>query len=247
MESNTLSRSTRIGVLIPFTNTNLEADFAYLAPQDISFHYTRIGGYELDKVPDADQMSAMGETTLDIPLKLLAGARPEIVLYGCTSATLTHGLDFDRNLAGNIETLAGVPTITAAGALVYVLDFLNVEKIGFASPYVSKINHRAISLLQQAGFESVSTAQVNEELDNYGQGGLKPDDIFELAMKADSEDAQAIVLSCTDMRSIEIVNKLEDALGKPVVTSNQAMLFNALKVLGYQHGPLNCGKLLKSL
>ncbi len=81
----------RIGLLVPFTNTNLEPDMGLLAPAGCSIHVARMGGYDADAVPDAAQMAGFGTADLDEPLRLLAGARPDVTLYGCTSATLAHG------------------------------------------------------------------------------------------------------------------------------------------------------------
>ena len=74
-------------------------------------------------------------------------------------------------------------------------------------------------------------ADIGRPLGNYGQGELTPDEVYELALLADHPDAQAIVLSCTDMRSVEAIERIEAALGKPVVTSNQAMIFALMKAL----------------
>lgn len=233
----------RIGVLVPFTNTNLEPDLAMVRPLGVSFHFARMGGYDIDEVPDAGQMAGMGEASLDEPLRLLAGARPDVVLYGCTSATLTHGPAFDRDLTGRIEAQFGASTVTAAGALVNALGVLGINRIGFASPYVSEINDLAISFLESAGVEAVSRADVGVALDNVTQGELSPDEVFELGRRADSAEAEAIVLSCTDMRSIEVIERLEAALGKPVVSSNQAMLFAACQSLGIDSELAGCGRL----
>lgn len=235
----------RIGVLVPFTNTNLEADLAMLRPGGVSMHFARIGGYDADEVPDADQMAGLGEASLDEPLRLLGGARPDLVLYGCTSATLTHGTAFDRELAARIATETGAATVTAAGALVQALHALKVKRVGFASPYVGAINDMAVAFLSDCGVETVSRADIGVELGNYGQGELTPDEVFDLGRRADSGAAGAIVLSCTDMRSVEAIERLEQALGKPVVCSNQAMLFAALKVLGIDAPEIDCGHLFK--
>ncbi|MEM1045497.1 MAG: Asp/Glu racemase [Pseudomonadota bacterium] len=222
----------RIGVLVPFTNSNLEPDLTLLLPVGISFHVARMGGYDEDAIPDETQMQALGTADLDTPLALLAGVRPDVILYGCTSATLTHGPDFDRALATRIEATCGAKTVTAAGALVHALKSLNATKIGFASPYVPAINDRAIGFLAQMGIETVARSEVDAPLGNHEQGALSPDAVFELGLKADSDAAEALVLSCTDMRSVEVVARLEEAVGKPVVCSNQAMVFEALGMLG---------------
>ena len=237
----------RIGVLVPYTNTNLEPDMTLLLPEGVSAHFMRMGGYDEDEIPDEDQMAGLGSADLDAPLSLLQGAKPDVVLYGCTSATLSHGPSFDRDLARKIISQSGAQTVTAAGALVAALNTLGVTRIGFASPYVPSLNDRAIAFLTDEGFATVSRAEVDEALGNAGQGALTPDAVFDLGKRADSPEAEAIVLSCTDMRSVEVIDRLEQAVGKPVVTSNQAMVFQALQMLGISDAPPGYGRLIKGL
>lgn len=220
----------RIGVLVPFTNTNLEPDMALLRPDGVSMHFARMGGYDQDEIPDADQMHGLGAADLDEPLHLLQGVRPDVILYGCTSATLTHGAAFDRALANRIKTESGAETVTAAGALVHALETLGVTKIGFASPYVRAINDMAVSFLAESGVDCVARSEVETTLDNYGQGAMEPDAVFDLGQAANHPDTEALVLSCTDMRSVEALARLEKAVRKPVITSNQAMMFQALQL-----------------
>lgn len=235
----------RIGVLVPFTNCNLEADMALLRPDGISFHFARLGGYDLEAVPDAEQMAGLGSASLDEPLRLLTGVRPDVVLYGCTSATLTHGRAFDQELAAKIKAGSGAETVTAAGALVHALRALDVKRIGFASPYVAEINDLAIAFLAESGIETLARADIGVALGNYGQGELTPDEVFALGLRAAAEEAEAVVLSCTDMRSVEVVERLEAELGKPVITSNQAMLFEALQLLDIDPGEVTCGQVFR--
>ncbi len=235
----------RAGVLVPFTNTNLEPDMMALAPPCLSLHFTRIGGYDADEIPDEDQMAGLGAANMDEPLELLQGVRPDAILYGCTSATLSHGTAFDRDLAARIKSRSGAKTVTAAGALVAALNALSARRIGFASPYVPSLNDRAIAFLADEGFETVSRADVEGALDNSGQGALTPDAVFDLGLRADSTEAEAIVLSCTDMRSVEVIARLEQAVGKPVVTSNQAMMFQTLHALGIADMPSGYGCLFE--
>lgn len=236
----------RIGVLVPFTNTNLEPDLALLRPPGVSLHFARLGGYDAEEVPDDAQMAGLGAASLDEPLRLIAGVRPDVILYGCTSATLTHGLAFDRELAARIRSETGAASVTAAGSLVQALQALGAARIGFASPYVGAINEQAVDFLAEAGVRTVRRTDIGCNLDNYGQGALSPDEVFALGACADHPDAQAVVLSCTDMRSIEAIDRLEAALGKPVVSSNQAMVFAALQALGIATSAVDCGALFRA-
>ena len=86
-----------------------------------------------------------------------------------------------------------------------------------------------MAFLESSGFETISCADVGRDLGCYGQGALSPKEVFELAVKANDPKVQAIVLSCTDMRSVEVIKTIETELGKPVVTSNQAMMFSIYK------------------
>ena len=241
-----LSRGrARLGLLVPFTNSNLEPDFTMMQPSGVSCHTARLGGYDEEEVPDESQMQGLGAADLEEPLKLLLGIKPDVVIYGCTSATLTHGPEFDRALAARIATTSGARTVTAAGALVFALTALGARNIGFASPYVPAINAMAIGFLADMGFKTVASAEVDAALGNHEQGALNPDAVCALGLRADSPDADAIVLSCTEMRSVETLDRLEQKLGKPVVTSNQAMMFEALAALGIDDPVTGFGSLLE--
>ena len=235
----------RLGVLVPFTNTNLEPDLAMMAPPGMSIHIARMGGYDADETPDEHQMKGLGSAGLDEPLSLLLGAQPDVILYGCTSATLTHGPDFDRALAKRIHDVCGARTVTAAGALVSALRHIGAAQVGFASPYVPAINDMAVDFLTTEGIEVVARSEVTARLSNEGQGAMTPEAVLALGAAADFQDAEALVLSCTDMRSVEIISQLEEAAGKPVITSNQASLFAALQHLKIDDPIPGFGQLLK--
>lgn len=237
----------RIGVLVPFTNSNLEPDIAMMCPPGVSAHFARLGGYDADEVPDEHQMAGLGSSDIAGPLHLLQGVHPDVILYGCTSATLAHGTAFDRQLADTIRSQSGAATVTAAGAVVHALRALGARRIGFASPYVPSLNDRAIAFLADERVETVSRKDVAERLGNDGQGALLPDAVFDLACEADSPEAEAIVLSCTDMRAAEVITRIEDKLGKPVVSSNQAMMFQTCELLGITDMPGGFGALIERL
>ncbi|MEM7074596.1 MAG: Asp/Glu racemase [Pseudomonadota bacterium] len=230
--ANEHRRGPKIGVLVPYTNVNLEPDMALLKPSGCTLHFERLGDYDIEEVPDAAQMSRLGASDLTETLRLISGIRPAAVLYGCTSATLTHGHAFDRDLAERIALSSGACSITAAGALVRGIKALGARRVGFSSPYLGEINDQAVSFLHANGIETVARADIGRALGNYGQGELTPDEVFALAMKVAQPGVEAIVLSCTDMRAVETVTRIEAATGLAVVTSNQAMVFALCQDLG---------------
>ena len=197
-------------------------------------------------------MAGLGSSDLSESTRLIAGVRPAAVLYGCTSATLTHGVQFDEELARDIAAhTKGGPNsticITAASALVQSINSLGVTKVGFSSPYLGEINDKAVKFMADSGIETVARADIGRELDNYGQGELTPDQVYDLAMKVNKAEVEAIVLSCTDMRSVEAIDQIEKDTGKPVVTSNQAMIYQLCLKLNLANEYLAGGQLLKNL
>lgn len=239
--------TARFGILVPFTNTNLEPDMMLMRPPGVSLHFARLGGYDEDEIPDEDQMAGLGAADLTEPLRLLQGVKPDMVFYGCTSATLTHGPSFDRDLARTITAQSGAHTVTAAGALVHAIKTIRATKIAFASPYVPAINDQAIAFLASENIQTVHRADFDGTLDNAGQGALTPNDVAALARRADHPDADAVVLSCTDMRSVEVIAQLEAELKKPVITSNQAMMFQALEQLSLPKPNADFGALMQRI
>ncbi len=238
----------RLGIVVPFSNTNLEPDMTMLRPKGVSLHFARAGGYDLDAVPDSNQMRQFALASLTEIIESLNAARPHMVLYGCTSATLAHGPIFDREFVNQISAMTNTPAFTAAGALIMALADLGVKRLAFSSPYVAQLNQEAIDFLNASGFQVVSRADVGEDLGNYGQGELAPERVYELGLAADSPEAEALVLSCTDMRAVEVIEVLEQDLGKPVVTSNQALMYASVKALGLEREDfVSKGRLFETL
>jgi maleate cis-trans isomerase len=222
----------KIGIVVPVSNTNLEPDMMLLAPPGVSLHFTRAGGYDVDSIPDENQMRQYADNPADEIFDSLRLCQSDIVVYGCTSATLAQGPDYDRSFRDNMERICKVPAITAASALVEVLQRLKVERFAFTSPYVATLNDLAIDFLEAFQMSCVSRLDAPEPMSNEAVASATPEEIIELALRVDCEAAQAIVISCTDYRATEAVPEIEAMLGKPVVTSNQASLLLALMRLG---------------
>ncbi len=105
---------------------------------------------------------------------------------------------------------------------------------------------RLIDEIDASGAEAISICLLHAYANPSHEqrlGEIAPDAVFELGRRADSSDAQALVLSCTDMRSVETLERLEQAIGKPVVSSNQAMILAALALLRLPPGRNHCGRL----
>lgn len=225
-------RTHRIGLIVPSSNTNVEPDFQLLCPTGITVHSVRSGGYDVTAIPDSDEMRKFVRLSVDQNLKDLVDGRVDVIAYGCTSATLSDGPDFDAAFCKQLEKGSGKPAVTTAGALVEAIRAIGVNRVAFTSPYVKRLSSEAVDFLVHSGIKVVKEFAFERELTSLEQNALTPQDAFNMAMKADHKSAEAIVISCTDYRAVEAITDIESELGKPVITSNQALVYACLQRLG---------------
>jgi maleate isomerase len=225
----------RIGVVVPVTNTNLEPDMNMMRPPGVSVHFMRSGGYDVDVIPDEKQMQNYSDSPYEDVVDALKICKSDIILYGCTSATLAQGPEFDAEFRRKIEARTSIQTITAAASLIEALTDLGIKRFAFSSPYVASLSDYAISFIESFDMQCVSRHDSSTPLSNDAVAAITPAQICQMAKNADNAEAEVIVLSCTDMRATEAVIDIEKTLGKPVITSNQAMMHATLKRLGIAH------------
>ncbi len=224
-------RNTRIGLIVPSSNTNVEPDFVMLSPVGVTIHIARSGGYDVNIIPDSAQMQRFARHSLDQNLNDLRDARVDIIAYGCTSATLSEGPEFDAQFCKELEDKAGVSAVTTAGALLEAINAVGAKRVAFTSPYVKALSAEAVSYLIKNDIDVVNEVVFERELNSLEQNALTPQDAYDMALKADHPHAEAIVISCTDFRALEAIEAIEQKLNKPVISSNQALMFACLERL----------------
>ena len=234
-------RRRRLGIIVPASNTNAEPDCQMLAPSGLTLHVTRSGGYDVEAIPDSTEMRRFSRQALDQQLQLLVDSRVELIAYACTSATLSDGPEYDAAFCAEITAKSGLPAVTTAGALVEAMQDLGAKRVAFTSPYVARLAEESVEFIRQCGIEVVNQLGFENELSSLEQNRLTPQDAYRMGIAADHPDAELLVVSCTDYRALEAVPALEKALGKPVVTSNSALMYVCLKRLGLDLSDIEAG------
>jgi len=212
-----------------------------LAPAGLTLHVTRSGGYDVEAIPDSAEMRRFARQALDQQLQLLVDSRVELIAYACTSATLSDGPEFDATFCAEMAAKSGLPAVTTAGALVEAIQDLGAKRIAFTSPYVAALAEESVEFIRQCGIEVVNQLGFENELSSLEQNRLTPEDAYRMGVAADHPDAELLLISCTDYRALEAVPALEQALGKPVVTSNSALMYACLKRLGLDVSDIEAG------
>ena len=173
----------------------------------------------------------------------LSDAKVDLLCYGCTSGSLFRGLGHDQALIQRIERETTIPTIATAGAVVEALRCIRTRRITVATPYTQEINDLESKFLNGNGFEVMKIIGLGLT-SNLDIGLQVPQVAYGLAKKAYLPNADGIFISCTNLRTIEIVARLEYELGQPVVSSNTATAWKVRSVLGVESGIEGYGQLL---
>lgn len=228
----------RVGLILPSSNTTMEPEFHRILASYASIHSSRM---RLRNVTVSELKAMEGEA--ERAAHELSDAKVDLLCYGCTSGSLFRGLGHDQALVQRIERKTSIPTIATAGAVVEALRHIRARRITVATPYMREIDDLENRFLNANGFEVMKIIGLDLTR-NLDIGHQDPQVAYDLAKKAYLPDADGIFISCTNFRTIEIVARLEDELGQPVVSSNTATAWKALSALGVKSGIEGYGQLL---
>jgi maleate cis-trans isomerase len=171
-------------------------------------------------------------TNVERASKELATARPNVILMAGTAGAFNGGLNFDAELSRRIERAAGgVPGTTTMSAVLAALRALQVGKVAIATSYIPSVDQALANVLRGSGIEVPMIKGMNI-LKSIDMGDVEPEETYRFArgVFAAAPEADAYFISCGNLRSLEAIPKLERDFGKPVITSNQAGLWHALRL-----------------
>jgi maleate cis-trans isomerase len=236
-EAADIGRPRRVGLIVPSVNAVIEPDFARLALAGLTFHATRVMLRET--TPEGLREMNQGA---EAAAELIASVTPDVVAYACTSGTFIDG---DAALSRQLERLEKIttcPVVATSRCITAALSALSVRKLTLVTPYLDIVNDAERRYLESHGIEVVAVAGLG--LSGKAIREVPPDEVAALVRRADVPGSEAIFVSCTDFRALEVAGALEAELGKPVLTSNQVTLWGIYQALGMRPGITGFGRLL---
>lgn len=233
------TRRAAIGLLVPSANTVIEPDCYRIAPAGVTFHAARMFITETT-------CEALEKMTADVDLasKQLATAEVDVIAFGCTSGSFLKGAGYDAELSQRIERVSGAKATTTSSAVLEALRKLGARTIAIGTPYPDEVNSIIVRFFEDSGFR-VTNMEGLQILKATDIAAPEPTTAYELGRRVDRPDADAVFLSCTNFRAAEAADQLEQDLGKPVVTSNQATAWLALRKAGITDPIEGYGRLLR--
>jgi maleate isomerase len=233
----------RLGVLLPPTNAACEAEFPYYMPETCAVHFNRLSrpGTQLSHESLLGMIGSVERAARD-----MADLRPAVMLYACMTGTFLAGHARHADMAERIRCATGIPGITTATAVLEALHALRAKRVFMVSPYPAHINEQEVEFLAYHGIRVTRWDSFLHEdsLQNVRKTSAETADLV-LRNKGRLEQAEAVFISCTNLKSLDQLARLEAELDVPVVSSNSATLWLGLRRIDAPTAPLPLGCLYK--
>jgi maleate isomerase len=228
----------RIGMLLPSVNRAAEPQITEMLPDGVSLHTTRL------RLRSSEE-DHINEMVADVErgAVMLADADVDLIVFHCTAASM-FAPGFDDGIIERIETATGKPATSTSKGCVEAFEKFDAKKITLTTPYIQPTNDREVVFLNSHGVEVLSETGMGITGDGGAMLAVEPEEWRRRVNAQDEADSQAAFISCTAVRAVEAIAPIEADIGKPVVTSNQAMVWHALKKLGIDDMPTGYGRLM---
>lgn len=221
----------RLGLIVLQSDETIEDEFRQILPDD------DVAGF-VARIPSGEEVSR--ETLAAMQGEMTAAARLmprsvsfDVVGYGCTSASSVIGTgEVAQLIKAGCETRAVTDPVSA---LIAACRALGVSKLALLTPYAEEVSESLRQTLRQAGIDTPVFGSFNEPMEER-VARIDPASIAEAAQKLGRDTgAEAVFLSCTNLRTFSILGTVEQSLGKPALSSNLALFWHMFALGGVSH------------
>ncbi len=231
----------RLGLIMPSNNTVMEPELSMILPEGITIHGHKVGVRPENRGDDF--MEVMRKDAIENGFKI---GPVDCVSYCCLTTSFYHGLAWDQNLLKEMEKSTGKPATSAATAMIRALKELDIEKVAIASPFKREVNEKLVGFVEENGFKVVGMKALEPAPSPQDVVKLPTTVAYRLAKEAFRPEADCVFICATDLPSLAVIEAFERDLGKPVVSTNQAILWDMLRIIEIKANIEGYGCLLKS-
>jgi maleate isomerase len=230
-----------LGLIVLQADETIEPEFRSFAGFDgVSLYHSRIAS---DPEVTAETLARM-EAEIPAAVRLLPLAPSfDVIGYACTSGATIIG---PEKVARAIHTVRpGVATTDPLSAVKAAVRSLQVTRIGFVTPYIAEVSEAMRRNLETSGLRITAFGSF-EQSEEHVVAQIAPDSVFDAILDiGGSDECDAVFVSCTNLRSLAVIEAVEAKLGKPVLSSNQAIAWHMIRLAGVTDRPDGLGALFR--
>ena len=231
----------KVGLIVPASNTVNAHEWGLMAPEGIAIHTARANQAGRSS---RESFESMGKSAEDAAGQL-GTAGVDVVAYGCTSGSFMGPRE---EMMQRLAARAGCSATNSADSVLAALKALGVKTVALATPYMPYINDVEIAFLEAEGISVCSSLGLGlgeTEGERFAIRKVPPEAMFRMAHEVDRPEADAIFISCTNLATLRMIDRIEEQTGKPVITSNQATFWNVMRMLKLRVTVPGAGRLLR--
>jgi maleate isomerase len=229
--------TARVGLIIPSSNRMVEQEMAPAFPVGVAVHVARLRMTGPNRVA-FDQLLPRIEDAA----RALTDARCDVVAFHCTANSMEGGRSGEEQILAALAQAGAPRATTTITAIQRAFSALGARRMVLITPYsVSTTEHEA-EFLRDAGCDVLSAQGF--ALDGSDAYCATPPQFWhDRVVAAARPDAEAYLISCANISVFGVIDDLEVRLERPIVTSNQAVMWDALRLIGWRAPPRRLGRL----
>lgn len=236
---DTIAPLGRIGLIALATDFNSEQDLRRMYPDGIEVFTNRI--LNANPVTLQNLRNMAGDISRAAG-GILPGFGVDAMIYGCTSGTVANGANTIEQLVH--QSCPGIPVTNPVSAALAAFAHFGAKRISILTPYTEDVNLEMVAYFRNHGIEVINIAGFGYDSD-IDMTGIPPQEIAQAAVEMCDDGADLLFISCTAIRASLVIESIERTISKPVVTSNQALVWHSLKLVGYTQGIEGYGSLFQ--
>lgn len=247
------SRAVRLALVVAGDSQVDDEFWRLLAPHAIPL-VSRTTGAAPEQMSNpaaaAAHTRALAESSdMEVAADRLRATMPVAAAYVDTSISFIRGPGGDLDISRRIESFLGVPTVSTSTAVVDACRALGVSSLGVLTVYVDEVNEAIPAFFEPQGVHiaRMKKTESNMEAGNTSEelGRMSTRELVDLGRATDDASVDAVFIPCTAVRTLDAIEPLEDAIGKPVITAIQATIWRVSRLAGLDHDPAQGGRLFE--
>lgn len=234
----------RLGFIIPPGTPTVEREMYELAPDGVSVHFARmVARGPVGTLDNLQQRAASHLAHVDETVEMLASVEPDVIVLAHTATSYVLGKEGEQKLTRDIEQRTGIPFISALGSAIAAFGVLGARRVAVGTAYDEALTLRGKAVLESYGMEVVNAVCLRDVKSIFEETERR---VYGLVRDAYRPEADAMFLSGVGLPTLSVLGALETDLGRPVLSSASAMMWNALRVAGIGAPIAGYGRLLQN-